>query len=91
MKDEESLHLDQTYCVHYYSKLDSADGREPDFFGGLQPTNLYRDNEAFEKVQKYLHLLMQFNIYVDVGLEGGYVQKLNRNIFCLNDGKLIDI
>ena len=51
LKDEDSLHLDQVYSIHYYSKLHSTSNEndpfkeqgEPDFFGGLKPTNLYKD------------------------------------------------
>jgi len=31
---------------------------EPDFFGGMKPCNLYKDNKGLEKVEAYLRLLM---------------------------------
>ena len=41
-KDESVVGLDKIYKIHFYSYQAFAE----DFFGGLKPTNLFKDSEA---------------------------------------------
>jgi hypothetical protein len=62
--------LRNKYC--YKILLFSRPGEGEDFFKGIKPCNLYRDEEALETIEKYLKLMTKFNIYVD-----GVVRKVN--------------
>ena len=39
-----------------------------------------------DKIRKYLCMLSQFNVYMDLGIEGAYNNQLKENIFTLCDG-----
>ena len=35
------------------------------FFGGMKPTNLYKDQQALQIIEKYLALVQNTNVYID--------------------------
>ena len=87
VKDESTLGMDKIYKFHFYS----YGGFSEDFFGGLKPTNLYKDQKALEKIKDYIKLMSKFNVYIDVIVRRKYSQKQNEDLFELYDGKLIDL
>ena len=74
--------LDEVYKLHYYSQVtrdESDHGIESDGvtvddcelfrFG---PCNLYQEEEKREQIKAYLKLLAQFNVFLELGIEGSY-------------------
>jgi len=57
----------------------------------FEPCNLYQDEEKRSAIKDYLHLLSQFNVYMDLGIEGAYSNELKQNLFTLIDGQLIEL
>ena len=68
MKDESTLGMDKIYKLHFYTYQAFAE----DFFGGLKPTNLYKDSAALNKIKDYIRLLSKFNVYMDVIIRRKY-------------------
>ena len=90
LKDEASLHMDEAFKVIYYSSVRGEEVKDCKFFG-FEPCNLYQEEEQREKIKQYLHMLCQFNVYMDLGIEGTYNGNLKENIFTLCDGQMIDL
>ena len=68
VKDESTLGQDKVYKLHFYSYQSFAE----DFFGGLKPTNLYKDHKALHKIKDYIKLMSKFNIYIDIIIRRKY-------------------
>jgi len=91
LKDEESVGKDECYKLHYYagaSSLAKSGGQEDTELFGLPATNLYKNSESLQKITKILHLLSQFNVYLDLGIEGNYYPSIKENVFTLVDGAI---
>lgn len=88
VKDESTLGLDKIYKIHFYSYHTQAE----DFFGGLKPTNLYKDSIALQKIKDYIRLLTRFNLYVDcIVRRKSCSSKFYEDLFELYDGKLLEL
>ena len=87
VKDESTIGMDKIYKIHFYSYQAFAE----DFFGGLKPTNLYKDPQALQKLKDYIRLMSKFNIHLDMIIRRKYSSKENEDLYELYDGKLIDL
>mmetsp|Transcript_1554 Transcript_1554/g.1059 ORF Transcript_1554/g.1059 Transcript_1554/m.1059 type:complete len:83 (+) Transcript_1554:210-458(+) len=70
-KDKSIEQVDLTISV----MLITTDGIAKNFFNGMDPANLYKDNNARAKLERFLRQIVRFNVYVDaivhkVELEG---------------------
>lgn len=52
-------------------------------FFNVEACNLYKNEEKYETIVKSLRLLMQYNVYVEMLIEGSYSKEIDQNIFCL--------
>ena len=82
--------MDEAFKIIYYSSVRGDEVKDCKFFG-FDPCNLYQEEEQREKIKQYLHMLCQFNVYMDLGIEGTYNSNLKENIFTLCDGQMIDL
>lgn len=90
LKDEQSHHIDEIFKLHYYTPVGNQNRTDARLFN-IQPCNLYSDEESLQKVMQYLNLLSQFNVYMDLLIEGGYYPHAMQNLFTLLEGQLIDL
>lgn len=87
MKDESTLGMDKIYKFHFYT----YNGICENFFGGLKPTNLYKDSAALKQIKDYIRLMTRFNVYIDCIVRRKYSQKQNEDLFELYDGQLNEL
>ena len=87
VKDESTIGMDKIYKLHFYSYQAHAE----DFFGGLKPTNLYKDQKALNQLKMYIKIMSKFNVYLDIIIRRKYSQKQNDDLYELYDGKMIDL
>ena len=71
LKDEHSLCIDETYKVYYYSPVGEEGAEDPQLFG-FPACNLYKEKRILQKLEKALQLLSQFNVYMDLAIEGHF-------------------
>jgi len=45
------------------------DGLGSNFFGGIKPDNLHKNNDARKKIENYAEMLTKFNSWVDAVVE----------------------
>lgn len=88
VKDESTLNLDKVYKLHYYT----YGGQAENFFGGLKPTNLYKDQNSLRIIKDYIRLMTRFNIIIDCIVR----RKQSSNtyyedLFELYDARLLDL
>ena len=74
-KDTSTSKNKYLYSVLLYSRP----GKGDEFFKDIKPWNLYENDEAYDKLSKYMKILTKFNVHVD-----GIVKKEN-NWMILND------
>jgi hypothetical protein len=79
--------LDKIYKLHFYTYTGACE----DFFGGIKPTNLYKDSAALKQIKDYISLLSRFNVYMDMIIRRKYSQKQNEDLFEMYDCKLIEL
>ena len=99
LKDESSMHLDEVYKIHYYSQIsqpsEDAEQEGPQVVDSklfrFEPCNLYQDEAKRQMIKDYLHLLSQFNVHMELGIEGSYCGEMKQNLFTLIDGQLIEL
>jgi hypothetical protein len=80
VKDVSTQLNNNTYRVLLYTQ----DGLGANFFNGVKPDNLHKNNESRKKLEEYSELLTKFNSYVDAVVErrnGFYLIKDTRIIF----------
>ena len=85
LKDEKSLDTDEFYKLHYYTPVDQSKRKDALLFN-LEPQNLYHSETAFEHITKCVKLLSQFNVYMDLAIEGSYYPALRQDLFLLIEG-----
>ena len=85
VKDDSTSGTDKCYKLHYYSH-DQEPGME--LFGGLSPTNLYKDEKSRFYLSKYLQLLTRFNIYMDLIIKKRFANQINEDVYQVLDGKM---
>jgi len=87
LKDEHSLSIDEVYKVYYYSPLDE-DMEDPLLFG-FAPCNLYKDPKALARLEQTILMLSQFNVFMDLAIEGQFNSQTRQNVFRLFEGQVI--
>lgn len=65
MKDDSTGATDRCFKLYYYSH-ETVSGEE--LFGGLRPTNLYRNAVDRDILSKYVQLMTRFNVYLELGI-----------------------
>jgi len=85
VKDDSTAGTGKCYKLHYYSH-DHEPGQE--LFGGLPPSNLYKNERSRLHLGKYLHLLTQFNIYMDLVVRRRFANQINEDVFQVTDGRM---
>ena len=53
----------------YRILLYTYENKGSDFFGGIPPTNLYKDPAALENIEKHVKVMTKFNVWIDAILE----------------------
>ena len=87
VKDDSTASINKCYRIYLYTYNNLAE----DFFGGLKPTNLYRDIASREKLEQYLHLITQFNVYLDIVVRRKFTEDKKEELFEVYDGKISTI
>ena len=65
VKDDSTESTESLYRVLMYT----YDGKCADFFNGLKAVNLYRNETVCGKLERYIKLLVKYNVYVEGVLE----------------------
>ena len=70
-KDDSTAALDRIFKLYYYThehRPIEAVKSQMYLFGGLKPTNLYRDEESRGHLESYIQLITRFNVYLELGI-----------------------
>jgi hypothetical protein len=59
-------------------------------FGGLKPSNLYRDETARGHIESYLQLITRFNVYLELGIHRKVVQEegVREDVFMIEQSRI---
>jgi hypothetical protein len=85
VKDEQSLHTDEFFPIHYYSPVAEHSQRTDALLFNCEPDNLYLDETKSKKIESYLRLLSRFNVYMDLVID---VDSRSGPIIILLEGQL---
>ena len=87
VKDDSTASLDKCYKIYLYSYNVLGD----EFFGGFKPTNLYRNIDVREQLERYLKMMSQFNVYLDIVIKKRFADSIKEEVYEIYDGRLISI
>ena len=90
LKDEPSSGSTEFYKLHYYSPIEQEKRVDPLFFNGVHPCNLYsaKNEQVLERIKLCVKLITQFNVALDLVVEGNFYPSLNQELFSLVEGQI---
>ena len=70
VKDDSTGAVDSIFKLFYYTHehRPMENVTQLYLFGGLKPSNLYRDETARRHIESYLQLITRFNVYLELGI-----------------------